>query len=419
MAGDAPLALVVSPSLQGHRLTYCRVLSGLLRDLGRRVVVAGDMCDRDVSGAGLLTDLGRWPGVELLDISGRHEDGRFGAEGLAALLREVGSDTTLLTEADGQIPALAAQRATSGGRLPGRLIGLFIRSTNYIYQSKASLSVRVRRRLRGSARGVVGHRAFHEDLVARDHVLDAALVLDENYAQGHLAGHAWMPDIFRETDEPHPGSEGEADQWAGRVGAFLAEPRRGPVIVYVGAVQQRRGYDMLLRLALEQGGSFVHCGQLDDRDTSEREVVGLREALAARGALLETAAPYLAPETADVFFRAARCVVLPYRGHLGSSGIMLQALAAGRPVLVPDRGLMAWRVRTFGLGDTYRDGDTHDLCRRFRALEAAGPETYVDALRAYMRSFSRAQLRAAIEAAVEGSGPGATLPQTALGRVSA
>ena len=31
---------------------------------------------------------------------------------------------------------------------------------------------------------------------------------------------------------------------------------------------------------------------------------------------------------------------------------MLQALAAGRPVLVPDRGLMACRVRTFGFGTT-------------------------------------------------------------------
>lgn len=93
---------------------------------------------------------------------------------------------------------------------------------------------------------------------------------------------------------------------------------------------------------------------------------------------------------------------------------MLQALAAARPVLVPDRGLMAYRVRTFGLGRTYRDGDAGDLQRQFRTLLAHGPEPYRRRLDAFLAFFTRTQVAAAVGAAVSGSGAGAQLPQLAL-----
>jgi glycosyltransferase involved in cell wall biosynthesis len=129
-----------------------------------------------------------------------------------------------------------------------------------------------------------------------------------------------------------------------------------------------------------------------------------------RGGLLETGGHYLDPATADAFMAAARCVVLPYRAHDGSSGVMLQALAAGRPVLVPDRGLMAYRVRGFGLGSVYRDGDHDDLRRQFRELQERGPAPYADALAAFVDYFSWPQLFAAFAAVVRGTGQGATVP---------
>ncbi|HEY5169427.1 MAG TPA: glycosyltransferase, partial [Thermoleophilia bacterium] len=141
------------------------------------------------------------------------------------------------------------------------------------------------------------------------------------------------------------------------------------------------------------------------------DVRAMRATLSAAGRLLETGGPYLDAATADVFLRAARCVVLPYRGHDGSSGVMLQALAAGRPVLVPDRGLMAYRVRGFGLGATYSDGDEADLRRRFRELEERGPESFAGDLDRYMDYFARPQLVAALASAVTGEGDGARLPR--------
>jgi hypothetical protein len=92
---------------------------------------------------------------------------------------------------------------------------------------------------------------------------------------------------------------------------------------------------------------------------------------------------------------------------------MLQALAAGRPVLVADRGLSAWRVRSFGLGAVFREGDADDLRRRFRELQGVGPSAYQTAIDEYVALFARDQVAAAVRFAVTGRDAGARLPQQA------
>lgn len=389
------------------------MLADLFAELGHHVVVAGEVSDPELGHPRLLAGFAGRPDVELLDIAGRPAlDGSL--SGLGELTEQVGADVTLLADADGQLPALAERLRLGGPALRGRIVGLFIRSTNYVYERRPSLASRLRRRLGAAANLPVDRATFHERLLPAHRVLDATLVLDERFVTGHATTHRWMPDIFRELDRPPAETKAETRAWATRLQAFVAANANRPVIVYVGPSQARRGYTDLLRLALAEGGCVVHCGQLGGpRGTGEVEEQPLRAALAQGGALLETQEPYLWPGTADAFFRAAPCVVLPYRQHYGSSGIMLQAVAAGRPVLVPDRGLMAWRVRTFGLGETYRDGDFADMARQFRALCARSPAVYEGRLRRYAECFSRDQVAAAIAAAVTGSGPGARLPQDA------
>jgi glycosyltransferase involved in cell wall biosynthesis len=408
---ERPVGLLFSPSVEGHRVIYCRVFARVLDGLGYDVVVAGRL-GAATSTDPLLAELGRRPGVSLLDIGG----GRGGPTGLgelSALVERTRVGLTVLLEADDLMQALAARRERGSPALGGRVVGVFIRSTNHQYAPAPSPVARAKRLLRGR-RAPLSAAAFHRDYVARRPVVDAALVLDELYAAGHRGSHAWLPDIYREFEPAGEAWEREAAEWAERVRGFLAGCPRRPVVVYVGANQRRRGYADLLRLALGEDGCFLHCGERDDDDeSSDEETRALRRALAERGALLETGDPYLGPETADVFLRAARCIALPYRNHDGSSGIMLQALAAGRPVLVPDRGLMAYRLRTFGLGLTYRAGDDADLRARFRELQAQDPERWAPALRAYCAHFAPEQVAAAVSAAVTGCGTGARLPQDA------
>lgn len=414
-AAGGPATLVVSPSLQGHRVIYCRVLAGVLAEEGRRVVVAGDLRDGAVSGDPLVRDLGAREGVELVDLGELLHGRAVPARDLAVLAARAGADTVLLAEADDFAGELGLLRRVDGAPAGLRVVGLFVRSTNYQYRARPTTVARARLTLKRRFGRGSGREEFHARALRGRGLVDAALVLDERYACEHPRTHSWLPDIFREFDEPVAATDDETARWEQRLHVYLADAGARPVLVYVGTNQHRRGYDTLLRLALEVDGCVVHCGRFVlDGEPSDAEVTALRAELEARRALFETGGPYVRPETAAVFLRAARCVVLPYRQHDGSSGVMLQALAAGRPVLVPDRGLMAYRARTFGLGVTFRDGDAADLRRRFAELQTRGPVEYAARLDAYMGFFSRTQVSAAVRAAVAGAGPGARLPQEAL-----
>jgi glycosyltransferase involved in cell wall biosynthesis len=383
-------------------------------DAGYGVVVAGDLSDTEVAASPLLAHLRRQGGVKLLDL-GRREPGEGPSlSTLAALGVEVCADVILLAEADDLMSQLAARKGVRPLSRQGRIVGLFIRSTNHQYRRRASVMSRARRRWGRGRSGSLDEATFHVRL-AKHRSVDAALVLDERYALRHPLTHRWLPDIFCEFEEPLDAAGGETTLWQHRLEEFLETAGDKPVLAYVGANQHRRGYDTLLRLALEEGGVFLHCGRFSlYGEPSDAEVMALRSELGRRGDLFETDGPYVRPQTAAAFLAAARAIVLPYRRHDGSSGVMLQALAAARPVLVPDRGLMAYRARTFGLGRTYRDGDMGDLRRQFRGLLAHGPEPYRPRLDAYLAYFSRAQVAAAVVNAVSGRGEGARLPQLAL-----
>lgn len=405
-------ALLVSPSLAGHRVVYCRVIAGILGDEGCDVALAA--APRRDQTDPLLDDLLARPGVALHDITGDLRGRSLPPPALTSLAGRVGAAVTVLCEADDLLDELAEARNAD---LPsGRLVGLFVRSTNEQY-AQPSLLRRVRTRAR-AAGGAQARRAAALRGFVRGRLVDASLVLDERFALQHPS-HLWLPDVYREQAPPSVAEAAETTEWRRRVREFLAAARPGPVVVYVGTNQQRRGYDTLLRLALAEDGVFLHCGRFaPEHEPSDAEVERLRAELGSRGALLETGGRYLSADTAAAFLQAARVVVLPYRGHDGSSGVMLQALAAGRRVLVPDRGLMAYRARTFGVGATFRDGSSADLRRRFRAMCAVSPDADAGRLEAFMAYFSPDQVAAAVRAAVGSGGPGARVPRGLEGRPS-
>lgn len=407
--------LLFSPSFQGHRLIYCRVFARLLLQQGYVVVIAGRASSVS-PGEALFEDLSQWSHVEILDTGRATGTGGTSLEDVAALTRDVDPKASFLMEADDLLPDFEARVGGSGGDMQGRVVGVFIRSTNYAHHPPLSPLARARDRILGQRSERQRSADFHERLLPRRHFVDAALVLDERFAASHARTHAWLPDVFREFDEPIERWRSETSKWDERLRSFLAASHDNPLIVYVGPADHRRGYDRLLTLAYEENGCFLHCGKRDQEyERADEQVRLLRADLVQRGALFETDATYIRPETADVFLQAARCVVLPYRDHDGSSGAMLQAVAANRPVLVPDRGLMAFRVRSFGLGATYRDGDMGDMRRQFSELQDRGPDFYTRALKDYVGLFSQAQVADALLAAVTGKGCGARLPQEVLG----
>jgi len=60
---------------------------------------------------------------------------------------------------------------------------------------------------------------------------------------------------------------------------------------------------------------------------------------------------------------AADVVLLPYQRHLGSSGVLVRAAAAGTPVLGDGYGLLGAQIRRHALGITVDATQTGDLVR--------------------------------------------------------
>lgn len=391
------------PNMDGHRQVYCRELCDYFLSRGCSVTVSTDTTA--LARIAELSRLLRLPQVRFVRDTWTNKSGAAAQlKTLVVVARHAGADVTFLAEADGAHGLLAAQVARPRYRLPGRRVGLFIRSTNYIHRTQCNQVGRLGKAVIAAYSfrplSLARPRLFHEVIAQHFSVLDAALCLDEVFAASQGSRYVWLPDIaVASVDYDADGAE--AAEWAARVSDFVQTQHGRPVVVYAGTPYARRGYQALLELTRDIDGCFIHCGRLYDPDGDDPdEDRGARAALVARSAILESGRAYQSFETAQVTLRAARCVVLPYSRHLGSSGVMLQALMAGRPVLVPDQGLMAWRVRNFGLGLTFASGDSRDMRYRFSVLQNTPPGVFADAVSQFTEYFVRAQRAAALDLAL-------------------
>lgn len=400
MSGKAFVSL---PDLHGHRQIYCREFCRyfLSRDFEVTVGTDTEGLERYEELAKLSAD----PRVRFVaDTWSAETSPSRQLRNLRAAVREADAGVVLLAEADGELGLLASQMLWKGRRLPGRRIGLFIRSTNYLHRMEHPSAGRLPRAIVAAYSyrplSLEQPRIFHEVVARRFDVLDAALCLDEVFVAYRQGLYSWVPDIAASFDECAE-NDSEAAAWRTRVSAFIEGQKGRPAVVYVGTPQPRRGYEQLLELACDVDGCFLHCGESPEAFGYRLPELPARDALLSRSAILEFGGFYQSFQTALATLAAARCVVLPYdEHHLGSSGVMLQALQAGRPLLVPDQGLMGWRVRNFGLGLTFVPGDRQDMLQKFRLLQRIPPDFHADAISRFLAHFTVDRFEAAMDVAV-------------------
>jgi glycosyltransferase involved in cell wall biosynthesis len=153
-------------------------------------------------------------------------------------------------------------------------------------------------------------------------------------------------------------------------------------LLYFGTAQPRRGYAELLKLAIDLNYSFVHCGKRDENEDYGVNVQKLRNELKSKNLLFETNEFLTDKNTIDYFFKSVTHLVLPYINFLSSSGVMIQALAAGIPVLAPETGLMAYRIDRYKLGRTYKPGKLREATERFFN---ENPADYQESISRYMK----------------------------------
>jgi glycosyltransferase involved in cell wall biosynthesis len=403
-AGASRRVLVFSPLMAGHREVYMSVLTDIALEAGwegERLPCAH------------LERYRQDPRVSFVDVAEEPRGGLdMSLERLTRLVSSSDCQVTVLAHADNHLRLLSSQLSRTACRLPGRRVGIFISSTNFVHGAGRNRSPREwARHYKHYARTWRDQPAlFHRLLLPRFDLLDSALCLDEGFVQGRGTPYAWLPDIGSTlgADEREPSKESVT--WRRRLEPFLADNSGRAFFVYYGTAQARRGYDALLRLAVEENGCLVHVGRRADQDRYAFDVVGLRRELARRSALFETGEYLKEFDTAAAFLECAHHVVLPYRWHYGSSGVMLQSLRAGRPVLVPNIGLMAQRVVRYRLGHVYKHGDWADLCRQHSALSRRDPDEFRGSIQRFLKYFSEPQIRSAVRLGLGLPSHGATPP---------
>jgi glycosyltransferase involved in cell wall biosynthesis len=95
---------------------------------------------------------------------------------------------------------------------------------------------------------------------------------------------------------------------------------------------------------------------------------------------------YVAAGDVPLYFALADCVLLPYRHHVGSSGVLTRAAAAGKPALVSDYGTLGALTRRYGLGLARDLGSAEAIAAGWTQMMSAQIESTVD--REGMREFA-------------------------------
>jgi hypothetical protein len=233
---------------------------------------------------------------------------------------------------------------------------------------------------------------FHGFLLKHYRLLDSALYIDENFVAHHKSTQ-WLPDVFQQFAETLVSNEYlEQRIWIDKLNEFTEKNKGLFIFLYFGTAQKRRGYDLLLKMAIEQNACFVHCGLRDDREKYDYDVDEFRKILYDNKRMMETDQYISDPVCIEHFFKSVSHLVLPYRKFYGSSGVMLQAFTYGIPVLVPEVGIIGYRVKRHNLGLTYK-GDFNSLIEQYKKFKEISKNSFADSINLYMHQQSVTNLK--------------------------
>jgi len=403
--------LLYSPDVIGHPRVYCRVIADALDGEECEVIVAMGFTDEvGLEHSPDLHPLVGRPGVRLVESRTFSRSGapHLTAEELVALQYELMIETTLFIEADKSNHEFRRIAAGDAPRLRGQNLGIFANTAEWYPgedsqtgERKGLLAPTLRTTLGNLKRAVFDQRRsakyFYEKVIIGERVLDEVLVKDERLADWRGRPVHWMPEISRPVPVPETTDEAaEFEQRKEELGAFLSRNEGREPVLYFGDGAYYKGYDLFLQF-LESNPSF--CGLHPGRPCDERQRAwfkfdtdALRLRLAKEGRLYETGRYVHTQRLKELFFGAVRLYMTTHRLTLSSSTV-IQALELGKPILVPDRGLLGYRVRANGLGDVYRYEDLDDLRRKAEALWSTDLGRFSAPAMAFWQRFSDTAIR--------------------------
>lgn len=174
---------------------------------------------------------------------------------------------------------------------------------------------------------------------------------------------------------------------------------RSGCIVY-GALSRHKGLGYVAdALAADGRGIEITLAGRVNPDISD-EMDALIGRMRAGGATVHTLFRWLDEQEALRRLAGARCAILAYPRHRGTSLVLLEAASVGTPVVASDFGLLGHLVRTHGLGETVDVTDPAALSAAIRRACADDAPSRADALRHFAERSNPARFAAALMDAV-------------------
>ncbi len=403
--------LLYAPILTGHPQVYCRVLGDILLEAGHDVIIAAaseaatawrDWCD-----FAPFADVEKICFVDTRSISSNRE-AHLTAEELVDLQKHYAIDSTLFIEGDWFREQFIRIGEGIAPRLHGRNAAICSR-VNHWYPGEDAYTGRpfplfgptLRQTLGRAKRAVINRkesdRYFYETVLCKKGVVDSLIVKDERITEKYGPPIYWMPEIYRVFDDVSENEKkADWDTFAEPIREYIQNAGAENVLLYFGTGTWYKGYDYFLKLAELDSTTFaLHAGAPERKKPKPMafDTEALCNILREQGRLFETNAFVESQALVNMLFHSIERFVSTHRLTL-SSGTMLQALEAGKPVLVPGTGLVGWRTETFGLGRTYNYLDENDLARAWKAFREEPVALYQENTKKYMERFSRDAVRA-------------------------
>lgn len=403
--------LLYSPDLVGHPRVYCRVIADLLAAENCELVLAMGFTDEiGFEQSADLHPLATRERVRLIENRTRFASGNphLSAEEIVALQQELAIDVTLFIEADKSNDEFRRIASGAAPRLHGRNLGIFANTAEW-YPGEDSFTGARKRIVAPSLRTTLGNvkraifdrrktpRWFYERIILGHHVLDEIITKDERLAEWHGPPVYWMPEISRPAEaEESDADRAKFERTKTDLDRFLAANAGRERVLYFGDAAHYKGYDLFLQFVAQNPHTCaIHPGRTyAARDAAwfEYDVEALRARLRAEGRLFETNEYVHTQRLKTLFFDAIRLYVTTHRLALSSSTV-IQAAELGKPILVPNRGLLGHRVLANGIGAVYAYGDLDDLRRKADQLWSSDLTRFEEPLQRFWRKFSDEAIR--------------------------
>lgn len=167
---------------------------------------------------------------------------------------------------------------------------------------------------------------------------------------------------------------------------FIADVEPYNILLIWGDLENRKGYDWILRLACEEKEfKVIRLGRTKPQFELVWGDVVKKETLYNDWRLLEFDS-FMPDEMMSFIFKKIAFLPMPYHDFFRTSGVMHQALLGGLPVVVPALGVMGFRTESYNLGSVFKAGDYEDF--RAATMEMRNqlknvPESFADALQNY------------------------------------